>query len=106
MAYASLSVYRKNCFSVDFEESPMFAGVKQGSLLGRNVPEVRHRIRSAAQARHPELLGFHQAGLNSHPQQAACLAALEAPFLAPLIPGFPLGAWVLQGLVDLGSDEF
>jgi hypothetical protein len=106
MTQTTLPVYRENCFSVDFEEKPMFAGVKQGSLLGRNVPEVRHRIGSAAQARHPELLGFHQAGLDSHPQQPACLTALEAPFLAPLIPGFPLGPWGLQGLVDLGSNEF
>ena len=27
-------VYRENLFSVDFEENPMFAGVKQGSLFG------------------------------------------------------------------------
>ena len=40
MAYASPSVYRENCFSVDFEENPMFMRVKQGSLLGRNVPEA------------------------------------------------------------------
>ena len=27
------TVYRENLFSVDFEENPMFAGVKQGSLF-------------------------------------------------------------------------
>jgi len=32
MAQTTLPVYRENCFSVDFEENPMFAGVKQGSL--------------------------------------------------------------------------
>jgi hypothetical protein len=31
MGDAQPSVYRENCFSVDFEENPMFAGVKQGS---------------------------------------------------------------------------
>jgi hypothetical protein len=33
MSYAAPSVYRENRFSVDFEENPMFAGVKQGSLF-------------------------------------------------------------------------
>jgi hypothetical protein len=33
MAEIMTSVYRENCFSVDFEENPMFAGVKQGSLF-------------------------------------------------------------------------
>jgi hypothetical protein len=32
MGDTSPSVYRENHFSVDFEENPMFAGVKQGSL--------------------------------------------------------------------------
>ena len=32
MPHALPSVYRENGFSVDFEENPMFAGVKQGSL--------------------------------------------------------------------------
>jgi hypothetical protein len=31
MGDTSPSVYRENHFSVDFEENPMFAGVKQGS---------------------------------------------------------------------------
>jgi hypothetical protein len=34
MAYALPFVYRENGFSVDFEEKPMFAVVKQGSLFG------------------------------------------------------------------------
>jgi hypothetical protein len=33
MAYALPFVYRENVFSVDFEEKPMFAVVKQRSLL-------------------------------------------------------------------------
>ena len=62
MVYALPSVYRENCFSVDFEENPMFAGVKHWSLfvdhhelgeelgLGAHVnlavvdPAVNHRI--------------------------------------------------------------
>jgi hypothetical protein len=32
MAQTTFPVYRENHFSVDFEENPMFAGVKQGSL--------------------------------------------------------------------------
>ena len=32
MTQTTLSVYRENHFSVDFEENPMFAGVKQWSL--------------------------------------------------------------------------
>ena len=31
MNQTTLPVYRENHFSVDFEENPMFAGVKQGS---------------------------------------------------------------------------
>jgi hypothetical protein len=31
MTQTTLPVYRENHFSVDFEENPMFAGVKQGS---------------------------------------------------------------------------
>ena len=33
MAEIMHPVYRENLFSVDFEENPMFAGVKQGSLF-------------------------------------------------------------------------
>ena len=106
MTDALHSVYRENCFSVDFEENPMFAGVKQWSLFGRDLPEVWYWIGSSAHARHPELPGFHQARRNSHPQKSACLTAFEAPFLAPLVPGFPLRPRALDGLVNLGSDEF
>jgi hypothetical protein len=33
MAQTTFPVYRENCFSVDFEENPMFMRVKQGSLF-------------------------------------------------------------------------
>lgn len=33
MGYAAPCVYRENCFSVDLQENPMFAGVKQGSKI-------------------------------------------------------------------------
>jgi hypothetical protein len=33
MGDAQPFVYRENCFSVDLRENPMFAGVKQGSLV-------------------------------------------------------------------------
>jgi hypothetical protein len=33
MAEIMHPVYRENRFSVDFEENPMFAGVKQGSIF-------------------------------------------------------------------------
>jgi hypothetical protein len=43
MAQTTFPVYRENCFSVDFEENPMFAGVKQGSLF-RERSELQEEL--------------------------------------------------------------
>jgi hypothetical protein len=43
MAQTTFPVYRENHFSVDFEENPMFAGVKQGSLF-RERSELQEEL--------------------------------------------------------------
>ena len=54
MTQTMLIVYRENCFSVDLNENPMFAGVKQGSFGNELAVELSLRA-------HVDLAGVESA---------------------------------------------